>query len=255
MGGIENQGSYSFPFTGGKPLFDWSGLDPSDLEHNTREAFTPKCLRSKSPKAASNFDGRRAGLYPSEPSKRFKTGDDIDELCRKLLEEFTDWGMDTITYRPNPSNPIEMISVLDFYPHVNLTNMAGHDIIQASFDTYDKENDTAAKKYFLKSLSELLEERILQRIKPSSSFVDVFLIFLDIELPSNRIQESNEGPILLLSHAARFLGRTPFRLNVFVCVSGLLKLFFLCSGPLRWKVFVLAASFLSSLRAFRRLPN
>eukprot|EP00957_Ditylum_brightwellii_P176132 13411865-Ditylum_brightwellii.AAC.1 len=41
MGGLSIQGKHVVAHTGGKPLFDWSGLDPMDLEHSSTHAFTP----------------------------------------------------------------------------------------------------------------------------------------------------------------------------------------------------------------------
>jgi hypothetical protein len=109
MGGLSLQGKHMVAHTGGKPLPDWSGLDPLDLEHSSSQAFTPKCLRDTSAKAAANFDGRRAGLFPTDAASKFKSGDDLDELCQQLLVEFTNWGMDTITYRPDPMDSTQMV--------------------------------------------------------------------------------------------------------------------------------------------------
>ena len=180
MGGIKAFPGYSEPWTGGKPLPDWSGLDPSNL------AYNPNFIRSDNPKAASAYNRRQEGLYKDKDNTmKFAVGKDLDSFCKRLLAIFTDYGMDTICYRKDPDkDPPEMINILKYYPRLNKAIMLKDSSWYSSkFDSYDKANDSAAIRYLLNSLDEVLRTRIESKIKDEYLFADVLFVFLEVIRP------------------------------------------------------------------------
>ena len=117
MGGLRNFGTYEDAWTGGKPNIDWTGLDTSSPKMSN-----PNQLRSYNIKARSAFNARRNGLYSDEPTRRFKSGGNLDYFCQNLRTAFLDNGMDTVCYRKDSltiGGTEKMVDVLGRYHRFN----------------------------------------------------------------------------------------------------------------------------------------
>ena len=77
MGGLRNFGTHCDVWTRAKPNNDSTGLDRAKPEVNN-----PNQLRSYTVKAQSDFNARQNGLYYDEPTRRFKSGENLDYFCQ-----------------------------------------------------------------------------------------------------------------------------------------------------------------------------
>ena len=190
MGGIVNYEAW----TGGKPLADWSGLDlsvPQSEPHATQ-------VRATSSKASTAMTKRTEGLF-YEKEDKFKHGDDLAYFNDNLFEFFKLHGMDTITYRKDPTGTGLMHSVITDYPRFTVESVADQwkNEYEAKYDKYDKQNDYSAKRCFLSSLEESLHKNILAKINDTMTFPEVFLTFVQHEIPiSHEKYESVERSII-----------------------------------------------------------
>ena len=86
---------------------------------------------------------------------RFKTGEDLDDLCAGLETHFRKHRMGTITHRNNPNEEKQMASVFDSHPLFTIKSMKVRDMmVRPKCDTHDKQNDDDAIKCFMSSLGE-----------------------------------------------------------------------------------------------------
>ena len=68
--------------------------------------------------------------------------------------------MDTITYRLDPTNLVDMISALTEWPRFNIAVVRKSSAaIYSSWDQYDKSNDECLRTFILESLVGDLKER------------------------------------------------------------------------------------------------
>ena len=190
MGGIVDYEAW----TGGKPLANWSGLDlsvPQAEPHATQ-------VRATSSKASTAMTKRTEGLF-YEKEDKFKHGDDLAYFNDNLFEFFKLHGMDTITYRKDPTGTGLMHSVITDYPRFTVESVADQwkNVYEAKYDKYDKQNDYSAKRCFLSSLEESLHKNILAKINDTMTFPEVFLTFVQHEIPiSHEKYESVERSII-----------------------------------------------------------
>jgi hypothetical protein len=182
MGGLLPQGAgtsvYYVAWTGGKPNNTWTGLT------NSFGCVNALQTRSKSPKAASSYASRQAGLYPGQETLKFSSGGDLPFFIKKIRDAFVDFGMDTICYRRDPLDSSVMVDVLSVYPRLNQESMLDESrYCFPKFDSYDKSNDVQARKFLLASLDIKLEKLITNKSSPTDTFVDVFFTLLEEERP------------------------------------------------------------------------
>ena len=87
-------GSYYYVF-GGKPKADWSGIE--DLSSRT---MSDLCFRSLDPVA-----GQKSSHYRTKPlSTKFDVKKSITDFQADVWEHLCKYGLDTITYLPDPRN-------------------------------------------------------------------------------------------------------------------------------------------------------
>jgi hypothetical protein len=104
MGGLSQlTKNESSAWNGGKPKFDWSGL-----EGNPQSYTSPNHLRPVSVTAAQkSYNRRKAGI-----ATKFKRDDDLFDFQRQVWDHLSDNDMDTIAHLPDPSNPSRMMNVV-----------------------------------------------------------------------------------------------------------------------------------------------
>ena len=117
-------------------------------------------MRSSNAKAATSHLKHAKGVFVEEAC-RFKTGEDLDDLCVRLETHFRKHGMDAITHRNNPNNETQMASVFDLHPPFTVEKMKTRNArVRPECDTCDKQNDDDATECFMNSLGEDLRRQI-----------------------------------------------------------------------------------------------
>ena len=91
-------------WTGGKPVADWTGLDPSVPD----EVTSPNQLRPVNASASQKaYNFRRTGItIPFTPTSS------LVDFQNAVWDHLTDCGMDTIAYLPDPEDPKLMTNVV-----------------------------------------------------------------------------------------------------------------------------------------------
>ena len=183
MGGLALGYKTKEAWTGGVPNNSWTGLVSNP------DVPLPTQLRPVGSKAADSLIKRTAGIFTDSKSK-FAAKGDLDYFCRSLHEHFVMHGMDTVSYRRDPLNlDGPMISVFTHYPCLNSTEVSKQtDWFKDKYDDYDQQNDRAATKCFLNSLTDALKKEIQQRSKPEDLFVDTFVVFVENQRPLRAIR-------------------------------------------------------------------
>jgi hypothetical protein len=93
-------------WTGGKPLSDWSGLEPSARnQHVSPNQLRPALVTS----AQKGYNYRRTGL---EKELQYTTKTDLSVFQNSVWKHLRNSGMDTISYLPDPEDPTKMTSVV-----------------------------------------------------------------------------------------------------------------------------------------------
>ena len=201
MGGLVLSNKTWEPWVGGKPNFDWSGL----VDEAPRVPL-PTQLRPLGSKAASSMIKRSESIFDDTKSK-FKTKDDLDFFCRGLHQFFKTHGLDTVTYRTDPQDSTNMVSILTHYSCLSRATVNKQTAwMKNKYDAYDLQNDNSAKQSFLNSLQDALKKDIQIKTKPDDLFVDVFVVFIENERPvSHDLFQSMERKVLAL-HISQFAG-------------------------------------------------
>jgi hypothetical protein len=159
-------------FVGGKPLYDWSGLDPSSIP-----ATTPNKFRGESHKNAKDYYYRVKGL-----EKKISPKDDLRETCRNVFDHLQTFGLDTITYLPDPANPTVMESVAEkpnmFSKAYVLTQLPKYTNL---WDPFDVQNDECATKFLLASFNDELLRKVRDALASTSkpSFILTWMTFVE----------------------------------------------------------------------------
>ena len=159
-------------FVGGKPLYDWSGLDPNFIP-----AITPNKFRGESHKNAKDYYYRVKGL-----EKKIGPKDDLRETCRNVFDHLETFGLDTITYLPDPANPTVMESVVEkpnlFSKAYVMTKLPDYKNL---WDSYDVQNDECATKFLLASFNDELLRKVRDALASTSkpSFILTWMTFVE----------------------------------------------------------------------------
>jgi hypothetical protein len=94
------------PWTGGKPKVDWTGLD----------AFTPTMFRSPNQQwslyTKSTMDGYN--FHTTGLTTKLGKTDNFKHFSEKVMKHLKNTGLDTISYLPDPADPMHMLSVSRF---------------------------------------------------------------------------------------------------------------------------------------------
>ena len=105
MGSVATVGTTEVAWCGGKPLADWSGLDSST---SSKVAVSPNQYRSNSIGTSQKSRSYRVkGLLT-----KFERKHDLRSFEHTMLTHFTDHGLDSVTYVPDPQTTSEMICVI-----------------------------------------------------------------------------------------------------------------------------------------------
>jgi hypothetical protein len=113
MGGLLQSTYGEFePWTGGRPLYDWSGLNSTWV---TKSKSPNQLCPTSSSGAQKSYNHRQKGLKTS-----FDRGSDLSVFQTALLKKLQDTGLDTITYMPHPKDPKDMFSILQYYASFTL---------------------------------------------------------------------------------------------------------------------------------------
>ena len=158
-------------WTGGKPKYDWSGLDI-----NAATTFeSPNQLRSTyASSAQKGYNYRKTGLQI-----KFGHDDDLTSFQDAVMDHLTDTGMDSISYLPDPKDATKMISVITSHSRFTISSVRTHSgTLEPLFDDYDRMNDKAAKRFLLDSLSKELGALIKKKTQDDDTFVIVWMLIL-----------------------------------------------------------------------------
>lgn len=158
-------------WTGGVPLADWSGLKEPDPRHVMPGQFR---LTSVNSALKSQFY-RTQGLR-----QKISRKPDADLLLsqRRVFEHLKTYGMQAITYLPDPScrdttiEKTRMISVVTHHTRFNLISAQNAELVQkGEYDEYDYENIEDAKKFLRNSLEPSLEIQLYENCPEEESFI------------------------------------------------------------------------------------
>ena len=173
MGTVEEtyagSGHFNFIF-GGKPLYDWSGLDT-----NSPHTSSDMCYRP-----LDRVSGQKGTVYRTKgATQKLSRSIKLSTFQEHLWNHMKEYGLDTIGYLNNPHSNGEMISVVE--QHARFTGdmskaIAQSQVLKAEFDSWDNKHDHEATKHLLASL----DEDILDGLTPyldrkSDTFVITWL--------------------------------------------------------------------------------
>ena len=178
MGGLEQIGQEHYAtWTGGKPNTMWSALEdpnPPDIEPTQ---YRPTSVSS----AAKQQHYRITGLIT-----KFTKDSNLLTFQRDVTDHLNNYGMDTITYLPNPQDSSMMISILTDHAKFDNTKVASMEEPQASkYDKYDKGNIRDAKKFLMNSLDPELKKQMHESCKDTDSFIAYWMNLMTLVRPHN----------------------------------------------------------------------
>jgi hypothetical protein len=157
MGGVFQQSPPAgewIAWTGGKPLLDWTGLDPTE----PKAAPAPTMYRSSGVKDVKGFAHRIKGL-----ETKFGLQDDPRAFQRSVMKHFRRCGIDTITFLPDPANPTQMESIVEnankFTAKYVMTKISEY---EGYYDEYDRLNSRTASDFVLSSLDPEMERKVTE---------------------------------------------------------------------------------------------
>ena len=155
-------------WTGGKPAAGWTGLDPSASD----ELTSPNQLRPVHASASQKgYNYRRTGM-----TTPFSPTSNLVDFQNAVWDHFVDCGMDSITYLPDPENDQLMTNVVKSHSRYTIQTAKALSAVQLPlYDKYDRNNDRAAIKYVLTSLSPALMSKIKEKTEESDSFHVIWL--------------------------------------------------------------------------------
>ena len=104
MGGVAqvNHDEYSL-WTGGKPNYDWTGLNP--------DAY-------RAPIESTQYGPiKEPQTWGTTLSTKIAIGDDLSNFQKKIFEHLEMRGMDSIAYLPHPAIPTVMVNIVTDHTH------------------------------------------------------------------------------------------------------------------------------------------
>lgn len=159
-------------WTGGKPNRTWTALeDPVPSSINPTQ-FRPTSIGS----STKSQHYRTTGL----PTK-FSRDSDLLTFQKKVLNHLEDYGLDTITYLPSPTDDSQMISVVPNHARFTLKQTTQVEAVQfLMYDTYDWANIRDAKKFLLNSIDESLENQMYENCPDDDTFISYWMNLMQI---------------------------------------------------------------------------
>ena len=179
----------TYAISGGKPLADWSGLDPkaSDVKKNRNNPRLFRPLSAHHKKKA--YNELIKGL-----ETKFQEGDNLNDFRTQIQNTFVKNGLDTITYVPDLANPEVIYSVVKDSPRFvgNLQKALGEATkIQLKYDDFDRDNAEAALEFLINSLDDELARRMDIYLEPEDSFAHRWLRLMSFLVPVSSTHDEN----------------------------------------------------------------
>jgi len=173
MGGTSKQSEGTeTPWTGGMPMHDWSGLVNPEPDSILPTQYRPLSIGS----STKSHHYRTAGLQT-----KFTLGSDLLPLQKKMLQHFEEYGLDTITYLPDPYKTESMACVVTDYARFTVAEAQTRESLnRTKFDQYDHQNDKDAIKFLQNSLDPELETQMYENCKNTDSFIVHWLNLMHI---------------------------------------------------------------------------
>ena len=158
MGGLIQTGSEDYtPWVGGKPTATWSGLDVPD----------PMDIKPDQYRPVSAGSAQKSKHYRVEELKnKLHKGGKLQDFQKDLWKKMEDYGLDTITYLPDPSAQnitaaTEMYSIVNH--HSRFTEAKVKELAaayQPLFDKYDVANNRDAIALLYDSIDEDIQSEL-----------------------------------------------------------------------------------------------
>ena len=160
---------------GGKPLFDWSGLDPNVDTSNV----TPLRYRSVDP----TYDNKGHKVRTTGLDTKFKKGQKLQDFIAEIWDHLIEHGLETISYLVDPHDNSIVTNVVQHH------SKFGHDMEVAEaaatdfkdlFDEHDQDNDRCATKFLLNSIDPGLKNDLRISVNENDTFALVWLKFMHL---------------------------------------------------------------------------
>ena len=160
--------------SGGKPLKDWSGLDPNAYKNNPKN---PRQLRQVSPSLEQkSYNKRIQGL-----DIKYKEGDNLNDFRFNIDDHMVKHGLDTVAWVPELSENAEGSEVRNVVtdPAKFTVNYAkAIEVAKATamkYDDFDKNNSEASIEFLENSIDISLKRRLNLVRQRNDSFTVVWL--------------------------------------------------------------------------------
>ena len=184
---VETESDRWVPWVGGAPAADWSGLSDVTPISITATRFRPTRIS----------DSTKCMTYRTKGMETpFKRGDDLLVFSKKVKDHLESYGLDTVSYLPNPADPSQVVSVVENHNLFELKDggKQGNTIKETHFDMYSHADDREAKKFLLNSVDKDLEVQLYQNCDDEDSFVTMWLnlVYLVRSVSMSRFQAIEE---------------------------------------------------------------
>jgi hypothetical protein len=160
------------PWTGGKPNYDWTGLDLAEaLSENTSPNQLCEDYAAASQKCYN--------YCPTGLTVVFKKNDVLQVFAKNFWDHLLDTWMDTIPYLCDPEYSNCMTDVTHGHSRFTVasTKKLNKDQVML-FNKYDRTNDKAARTFLLASLETNLRNRVEEKLEDCDSFAVTGLTFI-----------------------------------------------------------------------------
>ena len=172
MGDVEEtyKGSNVFYYSfGGVPKADWTDREKSSAP------VTDLCYRPIDPVA-----GQKGSIYRSKGLERkLSKKSKLSEFQREVMEHLVRYGLDTVSYLPDPKNDAKVFNVVSHHARFTADlekSISLAKIIQGKFDKWDQKHDFEAKTFLMDSLSPDVKDGFVVAVRESSdSFAATWL--------------------------------------------------------------------------------
>ena len=167
---MQYDGSYVL-YCGGEPKHDWSELTDESKLAPTRA--TQSCSLSVN-------DERKASEYRLRGlEQRFKQTDSLEQFQAQVKTHLLKYGLDTISYLPDPVEPTQMVSVVDHHAKFSQeTAKQAHYPLRPRFDKYDLENDALASDFLMNSIDPDFASLIRNKVDLASPFAILWMTII-----------------------------------------------------------------------------
>lgn len=186
LGGVhQTSPSDTVAWTGGKPKPDWSGLDPSA----PTGPLSPGQYR-----VSSVSSSQKSRYYRTRGLEdKLKPGGDLSDFEHAIWTHLVDYGMDTVTYVPDPLDPANN-TISCVKDHARLSKQLVDDGIQpqvAAYDSFDRVNDREATTFLLASVDAELAKELRSLRDEDDPFPVVYMYLIGI-VRSSSIDRFND---------------------------------------------------------------